>query len=371
MPIDPSFAVSGRRVADRRPRRRPAAADGARRRRASARRCSPSSIQSLRPTQTEAAERVAGARHRQGHRPTAVVMAVERAQLSMQLAARSARRPSRPSRTSSTPRSRPEPCRLPPNLLALPAKPKALLGVSAVGDPRGRVLPAPDRHGAAATRRSPRASTRRRPARSPPRSTSRASPTSCRTTAPRSPSRRPTRAGAHRARRAGRRRRRGGGDAARLRALRQAEARRHRLPAEGHLPARARGRDRQHDQRRPGRLGPGPARAARGRPLRRRATPATAAVLLGNAADALEPGAVRGIAQLVVLLGQGPQDRERHDHRRHRPAPVAQRRGRRRGRAATTKQAAEQRYARQLEAPQRDARPTLGPTRRRSRSTPT
>ena len=30
-------------------------------------------------------------------------------------------------------------------------------------------------------------------------------------------------------------------------------------------------------------------------------------------------GAVRGIAQLVVLLGQGPEDRERHDHRRLRP----------------------------------------------------
>ncbi len=55
-----------------------------------------------------------------------------------------------------------------------------------------------------------------------------------------------------------------------LGALRQAEARRLRLPAEGHLPARARGRDRPDDQRRVGRQRrPGAARAARGRPVRR------------------------------------------------------------------------------------------------------
>ena len=56
------------------------------------------------------------------------------------------------------------------------------------------------------------------------------------------------------------------GPAARLRAPRQAEARRLRLPAEGHLPARAGGPDRQHDRPDPGRLGrAGLAHAARGR----------------------------------------------------------------------------------------------------------
>ena len=76
-------------------------------------------------------------------------------------------------------------------------------------------------------------------------------------------------------------------------------------------------------------------------------TPATAAVMLGNAADTLEPGAVRGIAQLVASSRQGPQDRQRHDHRRHRPAAVAARGdGGAGGGGAPTKQAAEARYDR-------------------------
>ena len=142
------------------------------------------------------------------------------------------------------------------------------------------------------------------------------------------------RQGAHRARRPGprgqRRRRLAGG----LRALRQAEARRLRLPAAGHLPARAGGRDRPHD-RTASRASPAPRSSSccpRTTCSPTTATPATAAVLLSNPADALEPGAVRGIAQLVASSRQGPEGRERHDHRQHRHAALAERRQRRRRR---------------------------------------
>ena len=113
------------------------------------------------------------------------------------------------------------------------------------------------------------------------------------------------RAGAGRARRRGRQPRLQLGQ--RLRAVRQAEARRLRLPAAGHLPARAGGRDRPHDLRRPGRQQR--RRSSSSCPeddlFADQATPATAAVMLGNTADSLEPGAVRGIAQLVASSVKG------------------------------------------------------------------
>ena len=52
-------------------------------------------------------------------------------------------------------------------------------------------------------------------------------------------------------------------------------------------------------------------------------SPATASVMLSNTADTLEPGAVRGIAQMTRLGRQGPEGLQRHDHRRLRPAAVA------------------------------------------------
>ena len=59
------------------------------------------------------------------------------------------------------------------------------------------------------------------------------------------------------------------------------------------------------------------------------ATAATAAVMLGNPSDTLRAGrrARHGAGRRVV--GQGPQERERHDHRLERTGPVALRRGRR------------------------------------------
>ena len=167
------------------------------------------------------------------------------------------------------------------------------------------------------------------------------------------------RAGAHRARREGPPRQ----GPARLRALRQAEARRQRLPAEGHLPARARGRDRLDDRADPGRLRrAGPARAARGPALRRGPDAGHGGRPAQRLGDELDPGAVRGIAQLVSSTRQGPQADERLDHRRDRHAAVAER-GRQRGDGGgATKQAAEARYDTQLEAqPRRDARPDARP----------
>ena len=70
------------------------------------------------------------------------------------------------------------------------------------------------------------------------------------------------------------------------------------------------------------------------------ATPATAAVMLGNSADTLAPGAVRGMAQLVASSRQGPEDR-RTSRSPTRPARILwpsgdgrRRGGRRRGKQA-------------------------------------
>ena len=157
------------------------------------------------------------------------------------------------------------------NLLALPAKTKALLGVSAVAIlaiafVMLKIATAPS-YALIATGLDPAAD--------------------------RQDHRRARRAG-HRLRAAEQRhgaRRREGGDgagadrarrrrasqtsarrhAAGLRAVRRAEARRLRLPAAGHLPARAGGRDRQHDRAASRASEPaGAARAAAGRPVRRR-----------------------------------------------------------------------------------------------------
>ena len=178
-----------------------------------------------------------------------------------------------------------------------------------------------------------------------------ASRTSCRPTAPPSPSRRrpsPRRGSRSPGRRQHRLRLR-----PRLRALRQAEARRDRLPAAGHLPARAGGRDRQRRST-PSRAcpAPGPARAARGRPLRRhreRRHRRRAAREPGRHARVRRRARHRAAGR---LLRQGPQDRQRHDHRRQR-ARCCGRRATARGDGAgggTTKQAAEARYAQRLES---------------------
>ena len=125
-----------------------------------------------------------------------------------------------------------------------------------------------------------------------------------------------------------------------LRAVRQAEARRLRLPAAGHVPARAGGRDRPHDRQRPGRLlAAGAARAARGRPVRRRGDPGHGrghARQLGRHARARRRARHRPARRLVR---EGPQDRERHDHRRLGLAAVAGRRRRRRRRRRGRRQA--------------------------------
>ena len=113
---------------------------------------------------------------------------------------------------------------------------------------------------------------------------------------------------------------------ARLRAVRQAEARHQRLPAAGQLPARARGRDRQHDRAR-SRASPAPRSSSscpRTQLFAEDAKPATAAVLLSGDAAALEPSAVRGMAQLVSSSRRGPRARQGHDHRRQRLAAVAE-----------------------------------------------
>ena len=240
---------------------------------------------------------------------------------------RSAPRPSRPSRTSSTRRSN----AMPPfvdTFRAMPARSKAILAVSAVAivgiaflllriagaptytmlstglDPAqtGKVTAALDEQGIAyelrnngtalAVEKSQAAQARvaaRRPGRQP------------------------------------RERRRPG-----LRAVRQAEARRLRLPAEGHLPARAGGRDRPHDrQRRRRQRRPGAARAARGPAVRRREHAGHGgrpARQLGRHARARRGARHRPARR---LLRRGPQDRERHDHRRLRHRAVAAGRGRR------------------------------------------
>ena len=59
------------------------------------------------------------------------------------------------------------------------------------------------------------------------------------------------------------------------------------------------------------------------------ATAATAAVMLGNPLRHAGAGRRARHGAGRRLVGQGPQERERHDHRLHRPGPVALRRGRR------------------------------------------
>ena len=107
---------------------------------------------------------------------------------------------------------------------------------------------------------------------------------------------------ARRRRRLGRQRPQAG-----LRALRRAEARRLRLPAEGHLPARAGGRDRPHGPA--GRRRHAAPRCSscsprtRCSPTRRRRPPRPSCSRATPAA--LEPGAVRGIAQLTASSVKG------------------------------------------------------------------
>ena len=113
------------------------------------------------------------------------------------------------------------------------------------------------------TRRWPAASTRRRPARSRPRSTRRASPTSCSNNGTAlAVDKAQIGAGARRARP-----RRASCSAAAGTGFELFDKQKlgaSRLPAAGHLPARAGGRDRQHDRRRLRRhQRPGPARDAR------------------------------------------------------------------------------------------------------------
>ena len=115
-----------------------------------------------------------------------------------------------------------------------------------------------------------------------------------------------------------------------LRALRQVVARRHRLPAEDQVPARARRRDRPHD------------RVSRRRPLGRRAARAAQAVALPRRRHEGERGraaAERGQPRRLgrrrhraarLLERRGPQDRRRDDHRRDRRADLADLRQRRR-----------------------------------------
>ena len=151
---------------------------------------------------------------------------------------------------------------------------------------------------------------------------------------------------------------------ARLRAVRQAEARHHRLPAAGQLPARARGRDRPHD--RPGRRRLAAPRSSSCSPRTssspRTQTPATAAVLLSGdgAASTRAPCAASPSSSPRAVEGLKPTTSRSPTARR---AAVAERRRRgRRHRRRASKLAAEQRYNAQLEAqPRRAARPTLGP----------
>ena len=84
MPIDPSFAVSGAEWQIARRSRRRAATAGVPT--PASARCSATRSQSLTKTQTDAAGASQALATGQATDPTAVVMAVERAQLAMQLA---------------------------------------------------------------------------------------------------------------------------------------------------------------------------------------------------------------------------------------------------------------------------------------------
>ena len=177
------------------------------------------------------------------------------------------------------------------------------MAASALGRAGRHARHVQDRRRRRATRRCSPASIPPRPARSPPRSTRAASATRSKNNGTAlAVVKSQVAAGAHRARREGPPRQR----PARLRALRQAEARRLRLPAEGHLPARARGPDRLDDRPDPGRLAARRcARAPEDQLFSEDQTPATAAVLLSAARDEPRPGAVRGIASLVSSSVKG------------------------------------------------------------------
>ena len=156
-------------------------------------------------------------------------------------------------------------------------------------------------------------------------------------------------AGAHRARRPGR-----GGfgrrHAARQRAARQVQARRFAVPAAAAAQRALEGEVAKTHGRRRGRHQPARAdRDAAGRPVRRRGLAGHgvdhARQLRRHAAAGCRPrhGAARRGRR------QGPQDRQRDDHRRQRRDPLALRRRRLR-RQQLSKQAAETRYARQMES---------------------
>ena len=233
--------------------------------------------------------------------------------------ARSAPRPSRPPRTSSTPRSdlthasvRPEPS------APSPPRSKGCSRVSAVAILAIAFVLLQGRHGAVVHAARRPASTRRRRARSPRRSTSRASPTSCATTARRSRSRRRGRAGADRARRRGRQ----ASTAARARATSCSTSRSSAPPtSSSRSPTSARWRVRS-----PARSAASRASPARrcsscmpaGRPVRRRGDAGHGrrhARQLGRHARPRRGARHRPARR---LLGQGPEDRQRHDHRLHR-----------------------------------------------------
>ena len=179
------------------------------------------------------------------------------------------------------------------------------------------------------------------------------------------------RAGADRARRQGPRRR--VGHAARLRALRQAEDRDERLPAAGHLPARAGGPDLQDDRPGPGRQRlAGAPRPRRGPALLRVRDPRDR----GRPADRLveRAGAQRGARHRAarLLQRQGPEARATSRSptaaasccgRAARAAPAAAASPSRPCRRATSR--------RSRPASPRCSRAPSGPARPRSRSAPT
>jgi flagellar M-ring protein FliF len=124
-----------------------------------------------------------------------------------------------------------------------------------------------------------------------------------------------------------------------------------RLPEQGHLPARAGGRDRPHDQRRLRRVG---AQVQLVLPeddlFADTSSPRPPPVMLSNPADSLEPGAVRGIAQLVAssVKGLKTENVTITDSSGTLLWPNGDTAGAAPG--ASNKQAAEARYARTLEA---------------------
>ena len=350
MPIDPPFAVSRRRVADRLARgagasQAPARGFGA---------MLGESIQSLQATQDQAAQASTGARHRQGDRSDR-----GRHGRRARPARDAAREPDphqgrrgRPGR-SSTPRSDLRPCRpSSKNLLALPAKTKALLGVSAVAilaiafimlklatAPSYTLISSGPRPGADRQdhRRARRAGHRLRAAQQRHRARRQRS-RRCRRRGSRSPSQ-----GV---------RRLGGGsqpgyellDKTKLGASQFQQQVTYQRALEGEVAnthQRRRGRHRRRTCR---------SCCPQDDLFADEASPATAAVMLGNTADTLAARAPCAASRrLTASSVKGLKTEQRHDHRRLRPAAVAvgRRHGRRRRRRDQA--GAEARYARQLE----------------------